>query len=48
MRSSFGIASYDTPTWIRRRWKGRKTSDLIVDAFSSFLSRATSGELIWR
>jgi hypothetical protein len=47
---SFGIASIDCPTWIRRRWHAalHDNDPFIIGLFVNFMHRASSGELFWR
>lgn len=42
------IASFDAPTWLRRRWRGHDTPFEIIALFNEYASRAMRGELIWR
>ena len=48
--ASFGLASWDSPAWLRRRWsRAVRENDLnILTLLVDFVRRATNGELFWR
>jgi hypothetical protein len=41
------VASWDCPTWLRRRWKGWRTAPEIIDLVAEYARRVMSGEIWW-